>query len=118
MDVHLSSFMATTPWDIYAQQLFPIGYGHPLWIPEPDEHHREVDIGDVGWLKAGEFRALFNSMKPDGDPFNILKGVPRDFDMFNPKNLSIGNRPRITQHMVCSRNVRSLKASADVAGGA
>ena len=109
---------STRPWDIYAEQLFPVGYGHPLWIPEPNNNRREIDIGDVGWLKDGEFRALFNSMKPEGDPANGEKGVPLDFEVFNPRNVSIGNCNRITQQMVCSRNIRTIEASAELSGDA
>ncbi|TFK89205.1 WD40 repeat-like protein [Polyporus arcularius HHB13444] len=107
--------MSTTPWDIYAEQLLPVGYGHPLWIPEPNE--REVEIGDVGWLNNGEFRALFNSMKPHDDPINLDKGVPPDFKVFNPRNLSIHNTERIGQKMVCSRSINAADAQGHVGAG-
>ena len=106
--------MSTTPWDIYADQLFPVGYGHPLWIPEPNE--REVQIGDVGWLKEGEFRALFNSMKPSDDPINA-KGVPAGFSLFRPPNLSVGKCDKIIQDVVCSRSIRIFENSAEAGGG-
>lgn len=107
--------MSTTPWDIYAEQLFPIGYGHPLWIPEPNE--REVQIGDVGWLKEGEFRALFNSMKPSDDPINA-KGVPADFSVFESRNTSVAECDKIMQMEVCSRSIRKLENSVEASGGA
>ncbi|KAI0696216.1 WD40-repeat-containing domain protein [Cerioporus squamosus] len=107
--------MSTTPWDIYAEQLLPVGYGHPLWIPEPNE--REVEIGDVGWLKTGEFRALFNSMQPHDDPVNLDKGVPRDFNVFRPQNLSVAVCDRIMQKMVCSRSLITTDAQGNVGAG-
>ena len=106
--------MSTTPWDIYAEQLFPVGYGHPLWIPEPNE--REVQIGDVGWLKEGEFRALFNSMKRSDDPVNA-KGVPADFSVFEPPNLYIGECDKIMQTEVCSRSIHKLENSVEAGSG-
>ena len=110
--------MASRPCDIYAEQLFPLGHGHPLWIPEPNNNGREIDIGDVGWLKDGDFRSLFNSMKPEDDPVNAAKGVPLDFEVFNPRNISIGTYPRITQPAVCSRSVRILEESTETAADA
>ena len=103
--------MSTFPWDIYASQLWNTGFGHPLWIPEPNE--REVEIGDVGWLKKGEFRPLFNSRKPEGDPTN-QKGVPRAYKMFNPKNSSVLESTPIMQKMVCSQSIHKF----DVQGNA
>ncbi len=107
--------MNTTPWDIYAEQLFPVGYGHPLWHPEP-QRRREANVGDVGWLKEGELRPLFNSMKPESDPVNPM-GVPTDFTEFNPHNVSIGERNKITQHIVYSRSIHNMEAGAELAGG-
>ena len=37
-------------WTIYAKQLYPQGYGYPLWQPDPDPKACPVDIADVGWL--------------------------------------------------------------------
>ncbi|KAI1781683.1 hypothetical protein LXA43DRAFT_908057 [Ganoderma leucocontextum] len=108
--------MSTKPWDIYASQLFPIGYGHPLWMPEPTSTSgREVCIGDVGWLKEGEFRALFNSMNDADHPINQEKKVPRDFQVFCPPNLSIGRSDKITAQMVCSRSITANEAQAELA---
>ena len=104
----------TTAWDIYAEQLFSLGYGHPLWIPEPNE--REVELGDVGWIKEGEVRTLFNSMKSDSDAVN-RKGVPVNFALFNPPNLSIGECDRIKQKVLCGRNVRALDGNAKIGAG-
>lgn len=111
--------MSTKPWDIYAQQLFPVGYGHPLWVPEPSSTSgREVLIGDVGWLKEGEFRALFNSMREGNDPINQEKYVPQDFTVFSPSNISIGKTDKITASMVFSRSINASDAQAEVAATA
>ena len=104
----------TTAWDIYAEQLFSLGYGHPLWIPEPNE--REVELGDVGWIKDGEVRTLFSSMKEEDDVVN-KKGVPVGFEPFKRKNLSIGECDKIKQNVLCGRNVRALDGNATIGAG-
>ncbi|KAM5540307.1 hypothetical protein V8D89_006126 [Ganoderma adspersum] len=105
--------MSVKPWDIYAKQLLPLGYGHPLWMPEPNSG-REVFIGDVGWLNTGEFRALFNSMEEAVHPTNQEKKVPLGFQVFRPSNLSIRKSAKITDHMVCSRSIHASEVRADV----
>ncbi|RDX46032.1 WD40 repeat-like protein [Lentinus brumalis] len=104
--------MSTPPWDIYAEQLFSLGYGYPLWIPEPNQH--EVDIGDVGWIQDGEFCTLFNSRKPEDSPVNIDKGVPLHFDMFSPPISHIYACQEIMPKMVCSRGIRAMDAETKV----
>ncbi|KAI0743152.1 WD40-repeat-containing domain protein [Daedaleopsis nitida] len=126
----------TTAWDIYAEQLFPLGYGHPLWMPEPSSldqpiettsnsppgatrtiSQREVDIGDVGYFRDGAFYPLFNSMTPQDDPINRLTGVPADFTRFVMQNVLIPECARLGQSIVCSRSIRTIQASAEVGGG-
>ncbi|RDX46028.1 YVTN repeat-like/Quino protein amine dehydrogenase [Lentinus brumalis] len=105
----------TSPWDIYAEELFPICYGHPLWIPEPNQ--REVEIGDVGWIQDGEFCALFNAMKPQNDPVNVDKGVPLDFKIFSPIRPYMLTGNKITQNRVYSRSIHTRGAEGEVKGG-
>ena len=85
--------MLTKPWDIYAKHFHGGDLGHPLWIPEPNEFAggREIFMGDVGYLREGQFIPLFNVMKPTDDPIN-RRGVPRGF-----KNLS-ESRPKLSIH--------------------
>ena len=62
---------------LYAEQLVKQGLGLPLWLPEPDPY-REVQIGDVGFIRDGGFVPLFNIMYPASDDVNE-KGVPENF---------------------------------------
>ena len=105
--------MSVRPWDIYASELFPLGYGHPLWMPEPSSRGREVFIGDVGRLKSGAFRPLFNSMRDADHHINQEMGVPQDFQVFRPRNLLIDNSDKITQGMVYSRSIKTREVGAD-----
>ena len=106
---------STTPWDIYARNIFYCGYGHPLWIPEPTE--REIHIGDVGWIQEGEFKPLFNTMRPRDHPINSHKGVPKGFVVFDPPKLFISECNRFHQPIVHSYGMRSIESGAAAAAG-
>ncbi len=108
--------MWTSPCDIYASQLFPIGYGYPLWIPEPNSTSgRETFIGDVGWLKDGGFHHLFNSMRDGDDPINQERNVPRDFTVFSPTHISISKAAMIMKSIIFGRSIIATKAQAELA---
>ena len=109
--------MSSKPWDIYAKQLLDLGYGHPLWFPEPDSGYREVLVGDVGWLHDGKFNPLFNSTKSPDDEMNTLYGVhrvPRDFSILDPSILRYSRQDRIQQDLICSRSIQAISVTADV----
>ena len=71
-------------WDIYARELSNYGHGHPLWGPEPSLEFGEVRLGDVGYMRKGYFCFLFNCMRPPDDPVNSSRGVPAEFEVFEP----------------------------------
>lgn len=100
------------PWDIYARELGDLGFGHPLWVPEPLPEHGEIRLGDVGYLSQGRFCFLFNCMHDANDPIN-RNGVPDGFEVFVPPDgpaeesaITISNL--IMDRMLLSRNVRSI----------
>ena len=64
--------------EIYASQLVHLGYGHPLWYPEPDLVG-EIKIGDVGYIDDGKFIRLFNACRTERDGINTKRGVPGGF---------------------------------------
>ena len=104
-------------YDIYAEQLWNLGYGHPLWSPEPCSQHGEVQLGDIGYLRDGEFCFLFNCMKEANDPVNALKGVPHNFAVFRPPLAPRFRSNVITQNHLHSSNIRYLSVSAGAAAG-
>ncbi|KAL6297813.1 hypothetical protein BKA93DRAFT_745303, partial [Sparassis latifolia] len=71
---------STRPWDVYAEQLSPYGYGYPLWSPEHAKHGG-VHIGDVGYLQNGHFSRMFNAMRAKDDELNKY-GVPEGYTPF------------------------------------
>jgi hypothetical protein len=59
-------------FDIFREQLalkHP-SCGHALWNPD-----RPVQVGDVGFIRRGNFHRFFNALLPADDPSNE-RGVP------------------------------------------
>ncbi|TBU45946.1 hypothetical protein BD309DRAFT_955063 [Dichomitus squalens] len=95
----------TSPWHIYAEQLFWAGYGYPLWVP--DGEGGEPFIGDVGWMRQGEFRPLFNSREDAEDPIHFDKGVPQNFTVLDRLKLGVTGKDHLIKHQfVCGQNLR------------
>ena len=63
--------------NIFREQLFPLGYGHALWEPNPIERfYDQVSIGDVGYVLDGFFHRMFNVTLPSDSPSNQRYNVP------------------------------------------
>ena len=100
------------PHSNYAEDLFPLGHGHPLWIPE-SLNGCEVNIGAVGWLEDGGFRTLFNATVPTDDELNVNMFVPPDH-----VPLTIDSRARrrdqiLTEPFMFSKSVRNIGVAAE-----
>ncbi|KAI0323503.1 hypothetical protein GY45DRAFT_1349778 [Cubamyces sp. BRFM 1775] len=103
--------MSTPPWDIYAQQLEPLGYGYPLWTPDPAPGAAQVDIGDVGFIKDGEFIALFNIFRGEGEE-QPRGRVPTGHVPLDISNVEVvGPRDKISHSPLYSRSIRVTNAS-------
>ncbi|KAI0349454.1 hypothetical protein OH77DRAFT_1365948, partial [Trametes cingulata] len=108
--------MSGAPWDIYAEQLTHLGYGYPLWVPDPAPGTSPIEIGDVGWIKDGEFVPLFNALRGENES-QPMNAVPVDHVPLDIRRLSIrGPRDRISQPILCSRSVRTLEVSGASSG--
>lgn len=106
--------MRTSPWDIYAEQLSHLEYGHPLWVPDPPPGSASVEIGDVGWIHEGEFHPLFNAFRGE-DASQPRGGVPIDHVPLDIHACTIaGPRDKITQPVLCSRSIRRADISGDL----
>lgn len=101
------------PPEIYASELATLGYGYPLWFPEPDPLKGEVQIGDVGFIKDGIFTRLFNICQDSGSPGGVPPGL-EPFGAIPPDFLQ--GRAHAIQGSVCSRSVVSQGAKATVEG--
>ena len=111
----------TTPWSIYQKQLFSVGYGLPLWHPEPNEADRvrgepvPISVGSVGYMRNGKLHVLFNSTASEDSPVN-KHGVPADYEPFpiDDGHTYVPVDDQILQEIVLSRNVKKIS----VGGGA
>ena len=105
--------MTSGPWTVYARQLFPLSYGHPLWGPEPCLTFGQVHLGDVGYLKEGHFSMLFNATKSADHPVNSLRGVPDGFQVLDIPDHMVKRRPNeITQPLLHSKSLQSTSITA------
>ncbi|TFY54419.1 hypothetical protein EVJ58_g8874 [Rhodofomes roseus] len=103
-----------TAWDAYARELVGMGYGFPLWDPEP-ERHGEVHIGDVGFLVKGRFHRLFNPTLPAEHEVNQVWGVPDVFEELRiPSSLYSYKTTAISADTVCSKSFVKLDINANI----
>lgn len=69
-------------YDIFRDQLglkYP-AYGHALWEPSPGRLYSGVEVGDVGFIREGQFRRLFNALLPADHPSHTNFGVPESYE--------------------------------------
>lgn len=108
--------MKTPPWNVYAQQLGHLGYGYPLWVPDPAPGLAPVELGDVGWIDEGEFHPLFNAFRGE-DGTQPRGGVPSDHVPLDIRERIIsGPRDKISQSVFCSRSIRRVDVSGAISG--
>ncbi len=108
-------------WDIYAKELRHLGFGHPLWVPEPSPESGEVQLGDVGYLSQGKFCFLFNCMRDSDDLVN-RRGVPEGFEVFIPPDGPVEEsaksiRDHIQNKLLLSNNTRLVEGEAHISLG-
>jgi hypothetical protein len=97
-------------YDIFRHKLaikYP-AYGYALWEPSPGEDSPTVQVGDVGFIRRGQFNRLFNALLPADHPSHERYGVP---DHHEPLKVQISRHIEI--RMLSPNNFRS----ADVKGG-
>ncbi|KAK7687322.1 hypothetical protein QCA50_009828 [Cerrena zonata] len=113
-----------TPAEVYQQNLSELGYGAPLWRPEPTGRkgrpRAEVFIGDVGRINPsdGSWDRFFNVLKPASHQCNA-EGVPKSFEVLDPAQT---HPPRISPGQLApqvysSRTIHNKAFTAKGAGG-
>ncbi|THH30912.1 hypothetical protein EUX98_g3303 [Antrodiella citrinella] len=97
-------------YQIYADQMYPPGFGIPLWYgnhtstdtvihdivrqPAPLHCYDQVNIGDVGYIRGRQFHRLFSAGCALGDRV-LGRDVPEDFRPLDPLPIVIGrSEPR------------------------
>jgi hypothetical protein len=73
-------------YDIFRDQLATkySANGHALWEPRPRKGHGRVEIGDVGFIREGQFHRLFNALLSADHPSHKKLGVPEDHEHLIP----------------------------------
>ncbi|KAH9843617.1 WD40-repeat-containing domain protein [Rhodofomes roseus] len=101
--------------DVYAEQLFRLGHGYPLWDPDPPKG--EVLIGDVGFIADGSFHRVFNATKPGDDPANRT-GVPDGYKPFTLTSefSNVKKVGALAPGALCSRTIRQLQVELSASG--
>lgn len=105
-------------WDIYAEHLMHLRYGHPIWNPQPCPRFGEAHVGDVGYLSEGYFRPLFNAMWSPEENRRRRRGVPSGFQTSQPPgDMLITSPHHISQAALHSKNLHSLSVVANASTG-
>ncbi|EIW56379.1 uncharacterized protein TRAVEDRAFT_85565, partial [Trametes versicolor FP-101664 SS1] len=100
--------------DVYAESLTYLGYGYPLWCPDTWNQLRpwDIEIGDVGWLRKGQFCPLIRTTtsRATQQPYGTLPAGHVPFDI---SRAALGGNPdRIMQSMLHSRRIQMIEVSA------
>ena len=105
-------------YDIFRHHLFMKfpAYGHALWEPDPGNLYPAVKVGDVGYIRRGKFRRLFNVLLPAEDKSHEDFGTPEYHEPLTPglkKHIEIG---KLGRNNYCSANVIPLHPSNKAMG--
>ena len=100
---------AMTHYDIFRGQLaikYP-AYGHALWEPRPPGGHEleRVEIGDVGFIREGQFHRLFNALLPEDYPSHRKFGVPPHHELLVPSVSYHINKSVLSCNHYCSAGI-------------
>ncbi|KAF9649129.1 hypothetical protein BDM02DRAFT_1963423 [Thelephora ganbajun] len=83
----------TPGWLTYREQMDFFGCGHALWEPAPTFNCTRINIGDVGFIRRGQFHLLFSA----GSPLGVRQlgvDVPITFEQLNVGPL-VSSQPRL-----------------------
>ena len=90
-------------YDIFREQLSIkySSYGHALWEPSPGEPNSPVEVGDVGFIRYGQFHRLFNALLPAGDQSD----VPEYYEQLVPKFSKHIRKSTLSSNHYCSDGI-------------
>jgi hypothetical protein len=94
-------------YDIFREQLairYPAS-GHALWEPKPGIGYELVRIGDVGFIREGQFHRLFNALLPEDHPSHREFGVPPHHELLVLSVSNHINRSDLSPIHHCSAGV-------------
>ena len=85
-------------------------YGHALWRPSPSDPDKPVQVGDVGFIRRGNFHRLFNALLPADDPSQGLC-VPEYHEPLVPKLSNHLHTDILDRNHYCSAGVSVERGS-------
>ena len=101
-------------YSVYRDELRPLGYGLPIYEPNPSGYDH-VRIGDVGQVtKEGYFETFFNIFVPADHTINQRFGVPDGFepaDVFFRVSRTLNQIP--AGSWIKSESIRSIDVTFD-----
>jgi hypothetical protein len=62
---------------LYRTELASLGYGRPVWEPDPGTLYDCIQIGDVGYFQNERFLPLFNILPPNDSNRNRRLPFPQ-----------------------------------------
>ena len=99
----------------YRKELRALGYGLPIYEPDPSGYDR-VRVGDVGRVtNAGYFERVFNVFYSGEHEFNRRFGVPEGFECVESESMRETTRLNEIKAHSCLRSeqIRSIEADVD-----
>jgi hypothetical protein len=116
-------------YDIFREELALKYYalGHALWEPSPGqlrghtpresspgELRDSVSIGDVGFIREGQFHRIFNALLPRDHPVNMTFGTPTDHEPLRLTTESHTSATQLGPNNFYSREVTMVSGGLDV----
>ena len=102
--------------DTYTKLMSQLGYGYPLWEPEPTSSDG-VLVADVGYIHNGGFYRLFNTTFPAMEE-PAEDGMPREPEGYTPlvipQHLRWYKERALDAGPICSRSVTAFQVDAGV----
>ena len=98
---------------LYQNELTHLGYGKPVWEPNPDILYDCIRIGDVGYFHNDQFLPLFNILPPasGGDDLDRNhRGLPFPQPNFQPLDIP-DNLPTAHRRNPLQAGVYALESS-------
>jgi hypothetical protein len=94
-----------------------MGYGLPLFDPDPGKDHVKVQVGDVGYVTSGKFHRIFNLLHDGKDQFGAY-GVPFGYNSLPEIFRRTHSRNGVPAGLMCSSTVVSAGIDGNVEIGA
>jgi len=94
-------------YNIFHQEIraaYP-SYGYALWEPDPGRLYNAVEVGDVGFVREGQFHRLFNALLPADHPSHENFGVPESYERLIPRTREHVDKGMLNRKIFCSNYV-------------